>query len=57
MTDRVEVAPDLTVDQLAWIEETERAMADLQRCIDAGEEIDLHGWTSENWINKVTPKM
>ena len=52
MSVRIETAPDLTVDHLAWIDETERAMDDLQRRID---EIDLHGWTSENWIDKVTP--
>ena len=57
MSERIEIADDLTEEELAWIEETERKMADLQRRVDAGEKIDFSGWTSENWINKVTPAL
>ena len=55
MIEHVEVAPDLTDDQLEWIAETEARLADLQRRIDAGEKINLHGWDQPNWIDKVTP--
>jgi len=50
--DHVEIAPDLTEEQLAWIAETERELADLERRVAAGEKIDFSGWTSENWIAK-----
>ena len=50
-----QLAPGLTKEQVAWIAETERLLDDLQRRVDAGEEIDFSGWLSENWLNKVTP--
>lgn len=47
--ERVEVAPDLTEEQLAWIAEEERKLDDLERRIEAGEDIDISGWQTENW--------
>ena len=50
---RVEVANDLSEADLAWIAETEAKLADLERRAAAGEQVDMHGWLSENWIAKM----
>jgi hypothetical protein len=47
--ERVEVAPDLTEEQLAWIAESERKIDELERRVEAGEDIDISGWQTENW--------
>ena len=57
MIERIEIADDLTDEQRAWIAEIERKLDAIQRRIDAGEDINMHGWLSENWINKVTPEI
>jgi hypothetical protein len=45
-------APDLTDEQREWIAETERAYEELVRRFEAGEDIDISGWNTENWICK-----
>jgi len=57
MSERIETADDLTEEQLDLIAETEAELDAIQRRIDAGEKIDMHGWDKPNWINKVTPAL
>jgi hypothetical protein len=52
----VEIAEGLSAETLAWLEESEKSMAETEKKIESGEipQTAINGWTSENWQQKAS---